>query len=100
MEADDVDAGLGGFNNFGQLDDATLKKIGAEFRRQESTKKTFPEEENVQTVARQSQMSFSHRFLANESASLKKAQDEALKSTAGQENFSGNFSGTPYKSMG
>jgi len=45
-------------------------------------------------------MSFSHRFLANESASLKKAQDEALKGAAGQEPFSGNFSGTPYKSMG
>ena len=55
-------------------------------------------------------MSFSNRFLANESASLKKAQDEALKSPAGlgksaalpagQEPFSGSFSGTPYKSMG
>ena len=73
---------MGGFNNLGQLDDASLRKIQAEFRRQESSTQNLDEDD--QALADPGQMSFSNRFLATESASLKKAQEGAFKQSQEQ----------------
>ena len=40
---EELDDDLGGFNNFSQLDDETLKKLSAEFKRQESNKPNLDE---------------------------------------------------------
>ena len=70
-EVGDDDENIGAsFNNFNQLDQDTLKKIGEEF------KKTEIEPEDVIKKFRHNA---SNEFLANESALLKQAQDSKFR---------------------